>query len=90
VTDKQIQDALWHYYYDVEKSVAYILNTYMEKPKAQKKENEKGKGKKVQGGFVYFLFVLVVLENMVWRRGRGSLGAWHFVQSGYEGLRDSC
>jgi elongation factor 1 alpha-like protein len=62
VTDKQIQDALWHYYYDVEKSVAYILNTYMEIPKAkpQKKESEKGKGKKVQGGFVYFfLFVLV-------------------------------
>jgi hypothetical protein len=70
--------------------VAYILNTYMEKPKAQKKETEKGKGKKVQGGFVYFLFVLVVLENVVWRRGRGSLGAWHFVQSGCEGLRDSC
>jgi hypothetical protein len=40
--------------------VAYILNTYMEEPKAkpQRKENEKGKGKKVQGGFVYFLFVL--------------------------------
>jgi elongation factor 1 alpha-like protein len=51
VTDKQIQDTLWHYYYDVEKSVAYILNTYMEKPKAQKKENVKGK--KVQGAFTF-------------------------------------
>ena len=67
VTDKQIQDTLWHYYYDVEKSVAYILNTYMEKPKmqkkaqnkAQKKEKEKGDGKEVQGGFIYFSFVLV-------------------------------
>ena len=58
VTDKQIQEALWHYYYDVEKSVAYILNTYMEKSKANPQKKEKGK--KVQGGFVYFFsFVLV-------------------------------
>ena len=26
VTDKEIQDSLWHYYYDVEKTVAYILS----------------------------------------------------------------
>lgn len=27
VSDKQIEDALWHYYWDVGKSVAYLKNT---------------------------------------------------------------
>ena len=26
VTDKDIQDSLWHYYYDVEKTVTYLLS----------------------------------------------------------------
>lgn len=34
ITDRQIQEALWHYYYDVDKSVAYLVSTYL--PKAQK------------------------------------------------------
>ncbi|KUJ12554.1 uncharacterized protein LY89DRAFT_623737 [Mollisia scopiformis] len=37
VTDKQIREALWHYYYDIEKSVGYLVSTYAAKPKAQKK-----------------------------------------------------
>lgn len=28
VTDKDIQDALWHYYYDVGKSVAYLKSRF--------------------------------------------------------------
>lgn len=24
VTDKEVQDSLWHYYYDIEKTVAYL------------------------------------------------------------------
>ncbi|CAD6449361.1 8c653c68-7b3a-4870-b09b-57c95e3f3990 [Sclerotinia trifoliorum] len=35
ITEKQIQEALWHYYYDVEKSVKYLVNTYL--PKVPKK-----------------------------------------------------
>lgn len=27
VTDKEIQDSLWHYYYDVGKTVTYLLST---------------------------------------------------------------
>lgn len=27
VTDEEIQESLWHYYYDVEKTVNYILST---------------------------------------------------------------
>ncbi|KAM3148388.1 HBS1-like protein [Botrytis cinerea] len=34
-TDKQIQEALWHYYYDIEKSVTYLLGTLT--PKVTKK-----------------------------------------------------
>lgn len=29
ITSKQIQEALWHYYYDVEKSVGYLKKTYL-------------------------------------------------------------
>jgi hypothetical protein len=38
VTDTQIQEALWHYYYDIGKSVSYLVNTYAPRsPKAPKK-----------------------------------------------------
>lgn len=47
ITDKQIQEALWHYYYDVERSVAYLRKEYMTKPKEQKKI--------VTGGFRLYL-----------------------------------
>lgn len=32
VTAKQIQDALWHYFYDIEKSVSYLKKTYIAPP----------------------------------------------------------
>lgn len=35
ITEKQIHEALWNYYYDVEKSVAYLVKTYY--PKVPKK-----------------------------------------------------
>lgn len=40
VTPKQIQDALWHYYYDIAKTVSYLDRTYInppEKPKPKPK-----------------------------------------------------
>ena len=54
VTDKQIQEALWHYYYDVDKSVAYITSTYIDKAaKASKKKKPAGKSGdgSMTGGF---------------------------------------
>lgn len=49
VTDKQIQESLWHYYYDVEKSVDYLLKTFgvKEKKVAEKKDGKDG----IAGGF---------------------------------------
>jgi elongation factor 1 alpha-like protein len=40
VKTQQIQDALWHYYYDVDKSVAYLKTTFIPPPsqKSHKKE----------------------------------------------------
>jgi elongation factor 1 alpha-like protein len=51
VTDEEIHESLWHYYYDVEKSVAYLASKHAPK-KVVKKENVK-KGT-VQGGLIYF------------------------------------
>lgn len=33
VTDAQIQEALWHYYYDVDKAVAYLITKFIDPPK---------------------------------------------------------
>lgn len=30
VTTQQIQEALWHYYYDIDKSVAYLINKFID------------------------------------------------------------
>ncbi|KAI0199858.1 hypothetical protein F4808DRAFT_431503 [Astrocystis sublimbata] len=37
ITTKQIEEALWHYYYDVDKSVAYLVSKYVATKPAQKK-----------------------------------------------------
>jgi hypothetical protein len=52
ITDKEIQESLWHYYYDVEKSVAYIVSKHVSKPKAGKKEKVQVE-KKVTGGLLF-------------------------------------
>ena len=49
ITDKQIQEALWHYYYDVEKSLAYLVAAY-----GAKKTPKKAMTKKAQGGLFPF------------------------------------
>ena len=37
ITQQQVRDALWHYYFDVDKSVAYLVKTFVEKPIIKKK-----------------------------------------------------
>jgi hypothetical protein len=44
VTDREIQEALWHYYYDVGQTVTYILDTRAKKVGGTKKEKKKKKG----------------------------------------------
>ncbi|PSR79388.1 elongation factor Tu GTP binding domain-containing protein [Coniella lustricola] len=41
ITVQQIQEALWHYYYDVDKSVAYLINKYIDPPKKEAKPKAK-------------------------------------------------
>ncbi|KAJ4227172.1 hypothetical protein NW759_004541 [Fusarium solani] len=44
VTKAQIEEALWHYYYDVDKSVTYLMKTFIAPaPKPVKKAPEAGK-----------------------------------------------
>ncbi|KAH6618128.1 hypothetical protein B0J18DRAFT_436557 [Chaetomium sp. MPI-SDFR-AT-0129] len=38
VTTAQIQEALWHYYYDVDKSVAYLISKFINPPVKEKKQ----------------------------------------------------
>lgn len=37
-TDKQIQESLWHYYYDVGKTVTYLMSTLEKKVEVKKKD----------------------------------------------------
>jgi elongation factor 1 alpha-like protein len=47
VTKTQIQETLWHYYYDVDKSVAYLISKFIDppapKPKSSPAKNKGGK-----------------------------------------------
>jgi len=51
ITDKEIQESLWHYYYDVEKSVAYLVGKHAPKKVAKKENVKKGTAR---GGLIYF------------------------------------
>jgi elongation factor 1 alpha-like protein len=51
ITDKQIQEALWNYYYDIEQSVRYLTSTYLSKQKSTKKDNPK-LVQKAEGGLI--------------------------------------
>lgn len=44
-SDREIEEALWHYYWDVSKSVAYLKNTRTPRPaqRTEKKEQPKSK-----------------------------------------------
>lgn len=52
LTDKQIQESLWHYYYDVDKSVTYLASTVEVKEKKVEVKKKDG----AAGGFFSFLF----------------------------------
>ncbi len=52
VTVAQIEEALWHYYYDVDKTVAYLIGKHI----APVPKLAKGKAKKDQEGKKQFLF----------------------------------
>lgn len=56
ITEKDIQEALWHYYYDLDKSVNYLLQKSM--PKEEKK-------KKTKGGSLFLPFITIELGR--WR-----------------------
>jgi len=45
VTTTQIEEALWHYYYDVDKSVAYLISKFIDPPKKPQKIAPKENGK---------------------------------------------
>ncbi|OTB09622.1 hypothetical protein M426DRAFT_50879 [Hypoxylon sp. CI-4A] len=52
VTTQQIQEALWHYYYDVDKSVTYLLTKFIAPPTKKKGE----------GTFTFSSYIGIVVE----------------------------
>ncbi|CAI0651041.1 unnamed protein product [Colletotrichum noveboracense] len=44
VTTQQIQDALWHYFYDIEKSVSYLKKKFIDPPPKQESKKTKDDG----------------------------------------------
>ncbi|KAJ6437682.1 putative glucose-regulated protein 78 of hsp70 family [Purpureocillium lavendulum] len=79
VTVAQIQEALWHYYYDVDKSVAYLQRTFIsppkpatqkeaKKPEAKKPEAKKPEFKKPEGKSEFFFSDAL---GLFMRAGRG-------------------
>jgi hypothetical protein len=83
ITDKEIQESLWHYYYDVEKTVAYLLSKHTPKQKVVKKDNLKGKGGNVSGGLIFFTLAMGPGWAMLEENARGGftfrifLWAWN-------------
>jgi elongation factor 1 alpha-like protein len=45
VTTAQIEEALWHYYYDVDKTVAYLISKFIDPPKKTPKAVSESNGK---------------------------------------------
>ena len=89
VETKEIEDALWHYFWDVGKSVTYLKNAKQPKKTATKtppvKEKAKSKfdqaqeesAKKSGGEFAFsfsFLLELSKLDRRLWKRFRGGTG----------------
>jgi hypothetical protein len=72
ITQEEIEEALWHYYYDVEKSVAYLRNK-----RAKKEHREK---KKKKGGWQFCSSV-----NHVWPVGVGGVGGCGIDEGESEG-----
>ncbi|RDW85578.1 hypothetical protein BP5796_03903 [Coleophoma crateriformis] len=64
ITDKEIQEALWHYYYDVGKSVTYLLNTYSKAAKKAEPKKKKGRSS-----------YLIASGVMFSQAGEGALGS---------------
>lgn len=54
VTTAQIQEALWHYYFDAEKALAFLVSKHVTptSPKSRKKEPKKGQ---TEGGSAFLL-----------------------------------
>ncbi|KYK55017.1 TEF1 protein [Drechmeria coniospora] len=69
VTNTQIQEALWHYYYDVDKSVAYLNRTFIAPPqKSTPKKTSEGKSDEF-----FFSDTLGLFVRSAWA-GRGPAG----------------
>ena len=50
-SDREIEEALWHYYWDVGKSVSYLKNTRTPRPQQQQQQQQTSKKEKQKSKF---------------------------------------
>jgi hypothetical protein len=74
ITDNNIQEALWHYFYDVEKSVNYLLQS-----RTAKKETSK---KKAKGGSIFSHFGLGEMDLRQDELANAGFGVGNSYRSG--------
>ena len=67
VTTKQIHDALWHYYYDIEKSVSYLKNKYISPPPPKPSTKKAPEGMFHALSFTGIQSMLEVAPGAEWR-----------------------
>ncbi|RDA88040.1 hypothetical protein CP532_5306 [Ophiocordyceps camponoti-leonardi (nom. inval.)] len=72
VTVTQIQEALWHYYYDVDKSISYLRKTFVQ-PLARPTPKKNPEGKSGEFSFSEHLGLFVRATGA--ERGRGAVRA---------------
>lgn len=81
VTVAQIQEALWHYYYDVDKSVGYLRRTFISPVQKPVKKTPEGKSGDFSFSDRLGMFVMASavdqgrpVRSAVYQDGHGSLG----------------
>lgn len=83
VANKEIEDALWHYFWDVGKSVSYLKNakqpktpsaksTPKEKPKSKFDQAQEKSAEKAGGELLFSIFQFLLPQLDLWSSGEGS------------------
>ena len=72
ITTAQIEEALWHYYYDLDKTVTYLVTKFIAPPPASSP-----KASKASKGKLYFPTLLSCHSDAKWTLPPAQIGRAH-------------